>query len=188
MIAIFDLAEYPVTREQVSAWLKKDEDPQIVKMRDYQLAAFLNGLIAHKRGKRDGEQPEPEKRLNNNMILRKLRIALSYKDEDMLTALERVHFKLSKHELSAFFRKPEHKHFRECKDQVLRNFLKGITATLRNDSDSNFKGDNPKKVHSEKASEVKTQQNPAQPASGHKAKPSTKGSVSTADIWGKNKS
>ncbi len=176
MIAIFELADYPVTREQVSAWLKKDDDPELVKCRDYQLAVFLNGLISDKRGKREGEQPEPEKRLNNNIILRKLRIALNYKDEDILSALELVHFKLSKHELSAFFRKREHKHFRECKDQVLRNFLKGITAILRKDSDPEFQGPKPTAKPSPKPAAEK-------PAT----QPVKKGGVSTADIWGKKK-
>ena len=50
---------------------------------DDQLATFLNGLINEKRGKKEGEQPKPEKILDNNNILRKLKIALKLKTEDI---------------------------------------------------------------------------------------------------------
>lgn len=131
MIAIFGLAGVEVTRAQISDWLKKDDDPDFVKCSDQQLAIFLNGLIIDKRGKKDGPQPEPETRLSNNIIFRKLKIALNLQAEDVLKLVNQGDFRISKHELSAFFRKPGHKHFRECKDQVLRNFLKGIQLEYR---------------------------------------------------------
>ena len=53
--------------------------------------------------------------------------------KDVLETLGLVGYRLSKHELSAFFRKPGHKHFRECKDQVLRNFLKGLQLKFRDE-------------------------------------------------------
>jgi len=88
-------------------------------------------LINDKRGKREGAQPEPEKLLNNNIIFMKLKIALNLKAEDVLGILELAEFRISKHELSAFFRKPGHKHYRECKDQILRNFLQGMQLKYR---------------------------------------------------------
>ena len=109
MIVIFGLADYQVTREQISDWLKKDDDPAYQKCSDTQLAIFLNGLINDKRGKKEGLQPEPEKRLTNNIIFRKLKIALGLKAEDVLEIMKRADFSMSKHELSAFFRKPGHK-------------------------------------------------------------------------------
>ncbi|MGB0886259.1 MAG: DUF1456 family protein, partial [Chitinophagales bacterium] len=87
---------------------------------------FLNGFINEKRGKREGEQPKPEKTLNNNIILRKLKIALNLKDTDVIDMLDLAGLKFSKHELSAFFRKPDQKQYRACKDQFLRNFLYGM--------------------------------------------------------------
>lgn len=131
MIAIFGKADHEVTREQVSDWLKKDDDPAYQECSDTQLAIFLNGLINDKRGKREGAQPEPEKLLNNNIIFMKLKIALNLKAEDVLGILELAEFRISKHELSAFFRKPGHKHYRECKDQILRNFLQGMQLKYR---------------------------------------------------------
>jgi uncharacterized protein YehS (DUF1456 family) len=131
MMSLFDLVESPVSREQVSAWLKKDDDPEFQKCSDRQLASFLNGLIIDRRGRKEGPLPEAESRLNNNIILRKLKIALDLQAEDMLEILSLSGLHISKHELSAFFRKPGHKHFRECKDQVLRNFLHGIQLMYR---------------------------------------------------------
>ena len=132
MISLFALADYTVTREQISDWLKKDDDPAFQACTDTELAIFLNGLINDKRGKREGPQPEPEKRLSNNIILTKLKIALNLKAEDMLEILALADTAISKHELSAFFRKSGHKHYRECKDQVLRRFLQGLQRKYRN--------------------------------------------------------
>lgn len=131
IISIFGQADYQVTREQISDWLKKDDDPAFQKCSDTQLATFLNGLINDRRGKKEGEQPKPEQRLNNNIIFRKLKIALDLKAEDILEILSLSNMQISKHELSAFFRKPGHKHYRECNDQILRNFLKGIQIKYR---------------------------------------------------------
>ncbi|MCK5395469.1 MAG: DUF1456 family protein [Gammaproteobacteria bacterium] len=131
MITIFSLADYKVTREQISDWLKKDDDPAYKACNDSQLAIFLNGLINHKRGKRDGPQPKPEAKLNNNIIFRKLKIALNLKEEETLAILKSAGLVISKHELSAFFRREDHKHYRVCKDQILRNFLKGLQLKYR---------------------------------------------------------
>ncbi|BCA91588.1 MULTISPECIES: YehS family protein [Halomonadaceae] len=131
IVKIFALADVSVTQEQVTAWLKKDEDDAFVTMKNKELASFLNGFISFKRGKREGPQPAPESQLNNNMVFQKLRIALNMKAEDILEVFEQVGLPLSAHELSAFFRKPSHKNYRECKDQMLRNFLMGIQLQLR---------------------------------------------------------
>jgi uncharacterized protein YehS (DUF1456 family) len=126
MIALFALAGVSVSGEQVGGWLKRDEDPAYQECSDRQLAVFLNGLIVDKRGKKDGPQPEPETVLTNNSILMKLRIALNLKAEDVQEIISLADMPISKHELSAFFRRPGHKHYRDCKDQMLRNFLKGV--------------------------------------------------------------
>lgn len=126
MIAIFALAEREVTREQISDWMKKDDDPAYKRCDDPTFAQFLNGLINDKRGKKDGPQAPPERALNNNIIFRKLKIALNLQAEDVLELLKPAKVDISKHELSAFFRRPDHKHYRECQDQLLRAFLKGL--------------------------------------------------------------
>jgi len=131
MIALFNSAGHEATRQLISDWMKKEDDPAHQPCTDRELALFLNGLINEKRGKREGAQPEPEDRLNNNIIFRKLRIALNLKDDGILAILNLAGFRLSKGELSAFFRQPRHKHFRLCKDQVLRNFLHGLQIQRR---------------------------------------------------------
>ena len=131
MMSIFSLGGSEFTRAEISNWLKKDDDPAYQQMKDLELAAFLNGLIVEKRGRKDGPQLKPEKQLTNNKILMKLKIAFDLKAEDTLAILALNNFKISKHELSAFFRKPTHKHFRVCKDQVLRNLLKGLQLKYR---------------------------------------------------------
>ena len=122
------------TRAEISDWMKKEEDEDYKNLGDKYLAAFLNGFINKNRGKREGEQPDPEKKTDNNMILRKLKIALNMRDEDILDVLDLADFRFSKSELSAFFRRPDHRHYRECKDQIIRNFLHGLQLTyMEND-------------------------------------------------------
>ncbi|MFA6237848.1 MAG: DUF1456 family protein [Bacteriovorax sp.] len=69
--------------------------------------------------------------LTNNDILKKLRVALSFKDSDIMECLELVNFKISKAELSALFRSVDHPNYQECGDQVLRNFLNGLIIKNR---------------------------------------------------------
>lgn len=133
MIAIFSLGGQEVTRAQVSDWLKKDEDPAWQNCTDTQLASFLNGLIIDRRGPQDGPQPAVEKKLTNNIIFKKLRIALDLHSDELMAIMALARFYISQHEISAFFRKPEHKNYRPCKDQVLRNFLKGMQIKYRPD-------------------------------------------------------
>ena len=131
MISIFGQADQQVTRTEISDWLKKEDDPAYQECSDTQLAIFLNGLINDKRGKKEGAQPVPEKRLTNNIIFMKLKIALDLKAEDVLEIMALADFAMSKSELSAFFRKPGHKHYRDCMDQILRNFLQGLQLKFR---------------------------------------------------------
>lgn len=131
MVDIFAAAEATVTTEQVIAWLTKEGEQEFVKISDTEFATFLNGFINTKRGKREGAQPIPESKLNNNIIFMKLRIALNMKAEDVIATLALVDFDLSKHELSAFSRKVDNKHYRVCNDQILRLFLTGVQQQQR---------------------------------------------------------
>ncbi len=131
MLKIFALGGATVTMEELGEWMKREDEEGFVPCRDISLAKFLNGLIVEKRGEREGGLPPAEKRLNNNIIFRKLKIALDLKSEEVLDILQLADFRLSNHELSAFFRKPDHKHYRECHSQILRNFLTGLQMKLR---------------------------------------------------------
>jgi uncharacterized protein YehS (DUF1456 family) len=134
MIAIFALGQQTTTREQISDWLKKDDDPAYKNCSDTMLASFLNGFITENRGKKEGQQAPAEKKLNNNLILMKLKIALNLKTEDIVELMDKAELVVGKAEISAFFRKSGHKHYRECKDQFLRHFLKGLQHKHRTET------------------------------------------------------
>jgi uncharacterized protein YehS (DUF1456 family) len=125
-------AEFAITRDDVQGFLKKDDAPGHVACSDRVLAHFLDGLVVHYRG-RDPKQPQRpvEKRITNNLVLKKLRVAFELKDGDMHDCFESAGFPVTRPELSALFRQPGHKNFRACGDQMLRNFLKGLTLRMR---------------------------------------------------------
>jgi len=115
-------------------WLKKDEDPALVACHDEDLAAFLDGFITLRRGP-SPRQPEAS-RLTNNLILKKLRIALAWQETEVLEALAAGGMTVSKNELTALFRKPGQKNFKPCGDQILRAFLNGITGRTKAEATS----------------------------------------------------
>jgi len=131
--AVFASADTEVERSAVKAWLAQENDPGYRNCSDRHLAIFLNGLINEQRGRREGAQPAPEKSLDNNIILRKLKIAFKLESGEMRAILNLAGKRISQHELSAFFRRPGHKHYRECGDQILRSFLKGLYLTFHPD-------------------------------------------------------
>jgi len=130
MAAIYAHTGTRIPRETVTCWLLQDQDPAFVPCRDKDMARFLNGLIIDRRGTRE-DGPAPETRLTNNAILLKLKIALNLRADEVLELLALAGMSLGKSELTAFFRRPDHRHFRRCNDQVLRNFLTGLQRRLR---------------------------------------------------------
>ena len=134
MVEIFKLAGYEVSRSGLLDLLKKEEVEGYVECSDEVIELFLDGLIIHKRGKRDDMPVRVEKKdapLTNNGILKKLRIALKFREDEMLSTLKLAGMSISKSELSALFRKEGQSHYKECGDQILRNFLKGLTTRFR---------------------------------------------------------
>jgi len=134
LVEIFKLAGHDIERDDVAHLLKKEDEEGYVEC-DYEMMAhFLDGLVIYKRGKSE-KSPEPDSikkvRLTNNIILKKLRVALELKEDDMHAILAQADFPVSKPELSALFRKPGHKNYRTCGDQLLRNFLKGLSIRFR---------------------------------------------------------
>jgi len=135
IIKIFSLGGVDLTRTVICDWLKRDDDPAFKECKDRDLAIFLNGLIVLRRGEKDGPKPEPEQKLTNNIIFRKLKIALDLKAEDVIEIFKLINFNISKSELSSFFRKPGHRNYTKCRAQVLRNFLKGMQLKYRKEED-----------------------------------------------------
>lgn len=129
LVRIFALGEVEVTAEQLAPWLRKEDEEGFVRCPDILLSRFLNGLIYDKRG-RDESAPAlvVERRINNNIMLKKLRIAFSLKTDDILAILTQQQFRIGMAEITAMMRAPEHKNFRECGDQFLRYFLRGLAV------------------------------------------------------------
>ena len=136
MVQIFKKGNIVLTREDVIDYLKKDIDEGFKKLNNNDLIAFLDGLIIQKRGKKEDGTPVPQVKVTknnlNNILLRKLRIALSFKSYDMIKIFKLGGVEISEGELSALFRSEEHKNYKECGDKYIRVFLKGLTEFYRN--------------------------------------------------------
>ena len=126
ILAVFELGQCLITAEQLTAFFKEKDDSAYNELSDVELASFLNGLIINKRGKHDGPERIAEQVLSNNAIFNKLKIALAIKADEVTAILELAGLSLGKYELSAFFRNVNHKHYRECNDDVLSTFLNGL--------------------------------------------------------------
>ena len=134
MLAIFASVDNEMNEEFLHSIMAKEDTEGFIFCRDSVLSLFLDGLIYEKRGRKEGAMPvvlAGKTIISNNDILRKLRIALNFKDEDMLNALKLANFPVSKGELSALFRKADHRNFKPCGDQLLRRFIDGITVQFR---------------------------------------------------------
>jgi len=127
MLEIFSFADQKVSAEQLNAWILKSEEETSESLDDKNLESFLNGYIVFKRGPSDKGLPALSAKLNNNIIFTKLKIALNLKAEDLIAHFKIAGLELSKHEISAFFRKPENKHYKKCTAQTLACFMKGVT-------------------------------------------------------------
>lgn len=74
--------------------------------------------------------------MSNNDVLKKLRVALHLRDDQIIQILKLVDFEISRTELSAVFRKDDHPNYKPCGDQLLRNFLNGLIIYMRGDKDN----------------------------------------------------
>jgi uncharacterized protein YehS (DUF1456 family) len=134
MIGIFRLADHEIEQSGLTALLKKEDEEGFVHCGNALFGSFLDGLITYKRGRKEtkpGGMKKTDSRLTNNAILKKLRIALELKEEDILAVLRLADVDISKPALTALFRKEGHKNYRECGDQFLRKFLRGLSIRYR---------------------------------------------------------
>jgi uncharacterized protein YehS (DUF1456 family) len=126
---IFRLGEREVSGAEVESFLKKEDEEGYQLCGDRVMAHFLNGLVVYRRGKDESRPPQPvEVPVTNNTVLKKLRAAFELKDDDIIALLAGTGLRVSKAELGAFFRRPDHRNYRECGDQFLRNFLMGLAS------------------------------------------------------------
>ena len=131
LVEIVQLGGGEVSQSKMNAYIKREDEPGFEECPQNVMARFLNGVIYFKRGKDESRPPLAPELPTNNVVLKKLRVAFELKDDDIIAFLEESGFKVTKTELSAFFRKEGHHNYRPCGDQFLRNFLKGLTTKLR---------------------------------------------------------
>lgn len=135
MVEIFKLGGVKVTKEDVMNMLQKVVDEEnkpegYISVDNKKFDSFLNGFITFRRGPSD-KQVVPSKESPNNLLLKKVKIALSLTGDDMMDVFKAAGFKISKGELGAVLRNPDHRNYKECGDMFARNFLKGLTVIYR---------------------------------------------------------
>jgi len=128
LLEIIGLTDFKVNKDDLASFLKQEDEEGYKNCGDKVLAHFLDGLVIYKRGKIENKLPQPPERMTNNIILKKLRVAFELRDSDIIQLIEKSGLKISKAELSAFFRKQGHRNYRDCGNQFLRNLLKGMTS------------------------------------------------------------
>jgi uncharacterized protein YehS (DUF1456 family) len=129
---IVRLGDGDVSQADLVAMLKKDDEVGYKECGHDVMARFLNGLVIYKRGRDESRPPPPvEVPVTNNAILKRLRVAFELRDDDIIALIEKSGLRVSKGELGAFFRRPDHRNYRDCGDQFLRNLLKGLSANPR---------------------------------------------------------
>lgn len=143
MAEIFKLGGEDVSVPEVVRILKKSDDEEEsdsqLTLTNRMLNSFLNGFIIYKRGKQEpkpGQANSPDPSIENynninNILLKKVKIALSLTTEDMLDIFKKAGLNVSKGELGAFLRKEGHKNYKVCLGNFARNFLKGLTIKYR---------------------------------------------------------
>lgn len=139
MVEIFNLGGMTISKEDVQALFKRisnedSEENEYAKVCTNEMfERFLNGLISSQRGVKDGGQPELELHDHNanNLLLKKVKIALSLTSDDILDILDESGIYVSNSELSAVLRKEGHRNYKPCGDRYVRNFLQGLTLRYR---------------------------------------------------------
>ena len=139
MVDIFALGGFKINRKDYMALLNKmsdqdaDENEYELICTDEMFERFLNGLIISQRGKKDDKEPVLELNAHNanNLLLKKVKIALSLTSDDILDILADAGVEISKSELSAVLRKEGHRNYKPCGDRYVRNFLKGLALGYR---------------------------------------------------------
>jgi uncharacterized protein YehS (DUF1456 family) len=148
MVEIFNLGDFEITEAELLKMFKVTEYSSVeetsaavamgeyLKCDDVALESFLNGFIILKRGKQEPKEGQSEKpplaiksrKSVNNVMLKKLKIAFSLTNDDMVDLFKESGIYVSKGDLTTFFRKEGHKHYKRCSDEYLKGFLKGLAT------------------------------------------------------------
>lgn len=137
LVAVFARGGRTVTEAEVRGLMGREFEPGTIECDDATLELFLDGLVLERRGPPPAHLPPPKPApFSNNAILKKLRVALSLRDVDVIEIVRLGGRDLTKGELGALSRPPGHRNFRPCGNQLLRAFLKGIAERNQRGSQS----------------------------------------------------
>jgi len=126
MLKAYELENYVMERSHLASLLKRRQDKDFMLCSYEELGVFLDGLVTLKRGPSSKKKDEEVVELSNNLILKKLRIALELKEAEIEIIFGLADIELSKQQLSSLFRKEGHKNFKICSDELLMAFLEGL--------------------------------------------------------------
>jgi len=127
IVEAYKLENYKMLEPHLKDILKRRQDAGFMLCSYEELGVFLDGLVALKRG------PSPKKsnndeavELTNNLILKKLRIALELKEAETEIIFGLADIELTKQQLASLFRKETHKNFKPCSSELLMAFIEGL--------------------------------------------------------------
>lgn len=127
MLKAYELEAYQMEASHLESLLKRRQDKGFIPASYEELGIFLDGLVTLKRGPSPKKSHDDEAvELTNNLILKKLRIALELKEPETEIIFGLADVDLSKQQLSSLFRKEGHKNFKPCSDELLMAFLDGL--------------------------------------------------------------
>ena len=126
MLEAYKLEAYDMEASHLESLLKRRQDKGFMLCSYEELGVFLDGLVTLKRGPSPQKSKNDEVALTNNLILKKLRIALQLKEAETEIIFGLADIELTKQQLASLFRKEEHKNFKPCSDELLIAFLTGL--------------------------------------------------------------
>ncbi|MGX7051097.1 YehS family protein [Leuconostoc palmae] len=141
MIKVFSLGGITLNEQDLHSILtkQKDDEKRDSKVSMIMLESFMNGLIISQRGQKIGADLKPiaptfdmkKEEDINNVVMKKIKIAMSYTSDDYLEFMRKAGIKVSSSELSAVMRRPDHRNYKPAGDRYLRNILKGMAIVYR---------------------------------------------------------
>ncbi len=122
----YKLVDKKITQDDVDDILREPSDEKFILLDSKGFELFLNGFIIYKRGPSDKKVKKQKIYFSNNIILKKLKIALDLKDEDIVAIFKNDGLEITKSQLTAYFRRDGHINYRKCSDSLLKRFINGL--------------------------------------------------------------
>lgn len=127
IIEAYKLADFEMSEERLANIMKRRQDKGFEEATFEELGVFLDGLVLLKRGPSDKVANEDDVlELTNNLILKKVRVAMELKEAELVILFALAEVELTKRQIGSLFRKEGGKNFKACSDELLNAFLEGL--------------------------------------------------------------